>query len=174
MLLHICALSYIHNGNPKGFVFVVVTLMNRTLILCQSSRYDPVKPPAGGGDGVVLGPQYTIYNHDVRSQGLKRPKKEARTGNCQAGILMSGWVSRRSRRAQSNPDSTIIKFLTVPSGVLFCCDPKIRPFRGPFSGLAEPSEVIVCEKPESRASSANMSIESLLHTANYAENGRND
>ena len=36
---------------------------------------------------------------------------------------------------------------------------------GPISGLSEPSEVGDYKKPESRARTANMSIESLLHCA---------
>ena len=40
---------------------------------------------------------------------------------------------------------------------------------GSFSGLSEPSDVGDYKKPESRASPASMSLESLLHCAIYGE-----
>ena len=53
------------------------------------------------------------------------------------------------------------------SGVLFFFSrqPQEKAIFGSFSGLSEPSEVGDYKKPESRARTANMSIESLLHGA---------
>ena len=55
----------------------------------------------------------------------------------------------------------------MPSGVLsyFAAAIQEKEFSGSFSGLSEPQEVGDYKKPESRARTANMPIESLLHCA---------
>ena len=84
------------------------------------SEICPHKGHPGGPGGVrPPPPQYTIYIRTrCKSQGLRKSKRNACSGYCKSGILMSDLVLRRGGKAQFNPDSAI-KVLTVLSRVSF-------------------------------------------------------
>ena len=75
----------------------------------------PRRPPRGVRGGVPGGPpggpcppQYILYIRTrCKSQGLRKSKRNACSGYCKSGILLSGWVLRRGGRGQLNLDSAI-------------------------------------------------------------------
>ena len=134
-----------------------------------SSRYDPPKsilvPPEKTKKSPFWGHFRECRNRDMweitRSQKVELARPVCRQ---RAWYMMQIMVKQGPEMVEGSSRYDPQKSILVPPKK----DQKTT-ILGSFSGLSEPWYVGEYKKPESRASPASMSSESLIHDANYGE-----